>query len=174
MKVGKLSKHIPCSMQCKSLTSLSHDIFLIFYLWLKTQIPINLKLWHMICVNDICILLVGHLYGTGNIFTVHDSLYTFYFHGLILCFSSPAFSEGFTDVSDSCIGKGSNIQNSVTSTLALAGTDSSKTITPIPEPRHSSEPKCLSSLMTPDDFSSSNEKNDMEGTKTSPLLPVSA
>ncbi|XP_026271713.1 enhancer of mRNA-decapping protein 4 isoform X1 [Frankliniella occidentalis] len=82
-----------------------------------------------------------------------------------------AFAEGMSDVSENCLAKG-NTQNSVTSTLALAGTDSANNLTPLPELHQSTEPKCLSNLMTPDDFSSSNEKNDVDAT-SSPLLPVS-
>jgi len=62
-------------------------------------------------------------------------------------------------------------QSSVTSTLALSATESSNNVTPLPELRQSSEPKCFSNLMTPDDFSSSNEKTETDGAQKSPLLP---
>ncbi|XP_034237010.1 enhancer of mRNA-decapping protein 4 isoform X4 [Thrips palmi] len=84
-----------------------------------------------------------------------------------------AFAEGLSDVSENCKEKIISNQSSVTSTLALAVTDSTNNVTPLPELRQSSEPKCLSNLMTPDDFSSSNEKSDTDGTQKSPLLPVS-
>ncbi|KAK3914051.1 Enhancer of mRNA-decapping protein 4 [Frankliniella fusca] len=81
------------------------------------------------------------------------------------------FTEGMSDVSENCLVKGNN-QNSVTSTLALAGTDTANTVTPLPELHQSTESKCLSNLMTPDDFSSSNEKSDVDA-RNSPVIPVS-
>lgn len=84
-----------------------------------------------------------------------------------------AFPEGLSDVTENCVDEASGNQASVTSTLALAGTETTSSITPLPELRQSSEPKCLNNLMTPDDFSSSTEKIEVDVSKGSPLLPVS-
>lgn len=86
-------------------------------------------------------------------------------------FSIAAFAEGLSDVSENCKEKIISSQSSVTSTLALATTESTNNVATLPELRQSSEPKCLSNLMTPDDFSSSNEKNETDSMQKSPLLP---